>query len=158
MLDAWVEIQADLLSFSRATDQEADGMHPAEQLAVSTIDATREDLLHSIEARRLLRAQGRDLEPREAILNRCLSRLSKARADAFRARLCALIEEFAEADVDPGLADAGGGDGGRLESYALSIAFYARADFPEQGGGKGHDGEPHRGGETHRGEEANGDD
>ncbi len=122
------EIKADLLSFTTAGEQ-----GEAEQLAVSPLDATREDLLRSMEARRLRRLQGDELKPRQAIINRCLSRLSDARAADFQRRLCALVEEFAQADEKPFL-DVGPGDGddGEAQTYALTVAFYATWGFPER--------------------------
>jgi DNA-binding transcriptional ArsR family regulator len=121
------EIRADLLSFSTTSA----GQEGAEQLVVSPLDATREDLLRSMEARRLWRLQGDELKPRQAIVNRCLSRLSEARAVDFQRRLCALIEEFAQADEEsPHGTDPQGSD--KAQTYALTVAFYATWGFPEQ--------------------------
>ena len=129
------DVDADLLSFSTSA-----GRDSGEQCIVSILDATREDLLRSIEARRLLRAQGHQLEPRESILQRCLSRLPKARADEFQQRLCALVEEFGQADVDvarsegSSAGDAAAGAENDVQTYALAVVFYATSSFPEQDG------------------------
>ena len=124
------EIRADLLSFSTSAGREG-----AEQLVLSPLDATREDILRSIEARRLRRLQGDELEPRQATVNRCLSRLSDAQAEDFQRRLCVLVEEFAQAGEEPSLGDGteGGGESD-AQTYALTVAFYATWSFPEQDG------------------------
>jgi DNA-binding transcriptional ArsR family regulator len=122
------EIKADLLSFSTAA-----GQKDAEQLVLSSLDATREDLLRSMEARRLRRLQGDELEPRQATVTRCLSRLSDAQATDLVARLDALIEEFAQAGKEPSLG--GGQEGGEqsnTQTYALAVAFYPTWSFPEE--------------------------
>lgn len=122
------EIDANLLAFSTVAGQEN-----AEQLVVSTLDATRQDLLRSIEARQLQRLEGRELKPRQAIVSRCLSRLSDARAEAFRQRLSALMEEFGAADEGPPTDDAPASGGeGEVQPYALTIAYYMTAGYPEQ--------------------------
>jgi DNA-binding transcriptional ArsR family regulator len=122
------EIRADLLSFTTSA-----GEGGVEQVVVSCLDATREDLLRSMEARRLRRLQGDELKPREAIINRCVSRLSDARAADFQTRLCALVEEFGEADEEPSSGESTGGSGeGDAQAYALTVAFYATSSFPEQ--------------------------
>jgi DNA-binding transcriptional ArsR family regulator len=122
------EIKADLLSFSTAA-----GQKDAEQLVLSSLDATREDLLRSMEARRLRRLQGDELEPRQATVTRCLSRLSDAQATDLLARLDALIEEFAQAGKEP--SPGGGREGGEqsnTQTYALAVAFYPTWSFPEE--------------------------
>jgi DNA-binding transcriptional ArsR family regulator len=116
------QIDADLLSFSNSPDQEGAG-----QLVVSALDATREDILRSIEVRRMQRLKGNELKPRPAIVARSLSRLSDALAEDFRKRLCALIEEFGQA--------GGGTESGAerdAQTYALTVAFYETWRFPEQ--------------------------
>jgi len=122
------EIKADLLSFSTAA-----GQKDAEQLVLSSLDATREDLLRSMEARRLRRLQGDELEPRQATVTRCLSRLSDAQATDLLARLDALIEEFGQAGKEPSLG--GGPESGEqsnTQTYALTVAFYPTWSFPEE--------------------------
>ena len=118
------KIDANLLSFSTSAGQE-----DMEQLIVSALDATREDVLRSMEVRRMQRLRGDKLKPRQAIVTRSLSRLSDARAEDFRKRLCALLEEFGQTDKEPSLGDGTGSD---VQTYALAVAFYATRRFPEQ--------------------------
>jgi hypothetical protein len=119
------EVDANLLSFRNDA-----GREQAEQFVVTSLDATRQDLLRSMEARRLRREQGEELRPTQAVVTRCVSRLSEERAEAFRQRLCALVEEFGNADeAGQGASDAERTD---LEQYALSVAYYASSGFPEQ--------------------------
>jgi DNA-binding IclR family transcriptional regulator len=119
------EVDANLLSF-----RTHEGREQAEQFVVTSLDATRQDLLRSMEARRLRREQGEELPPTQAVVTRCVSRLSEERAEAFRQQLCALVEEFGNADeAGQGASDAELAD---LEQYALSVAYYASSGFPEQ--------------------------
>jgi hypothetical protein len=119
------EVDTNLLSFRSDA-----GREQAEQFVVTSLDATREDLLRSMEARRLRREQGEEVRPTQAVVTRCVSRLSEARAEAFRQRLCALVEEFGNADE----AGQGGSDAelAGLEQYALSVAYYASSGYPER--------------------------
>jgi DNA-binding transcriptional ArsR family regulator len=122
------KIDANLLSFSDSADQEG-----AEQLVVSALDTTREDVLRSMEVTRLQRLQGNELKPRQATVTRCLSRLSDARAEDFRKRLCTLVEEFGQADEKSSLGDGReSGTESDVQTYALTVAFYATWHFPEQ--------------------------
>ena len=120
------EIHADLLSFSTH-----EGRERAEQVVVTCLDATRQDLLRSMEARRMRRERGEELRPRQAIVTRVVSRLAEERAEEFRQRLCALIEEFGDAD-EAGRAPSGEDAAPHMENYALSVAYYAQSGFPEQ--------------------------
>jgi hypothetical protein len=118
------EIAADLLSFSTHEGQER-----AEQVVVASLDATRQDLLRSMEARRLQREQGGELCPSQAVVGRVVSRLTQEQADAFRKRLCDLMEQFGQADLGAKVLDD---DSAAVETYALGVAYYASFDFPEQ--------------------------
>lgn len=124
------ELDADLFSFSTHEGQER-----AEQFVVTSIDATRQDLLRSMEARHLQRARGGEVRPSQAMVTRCTSRLPEERADAFRQRLRALLEEFGEADVTDGAQEIGvpadGMPEANVETYALTVVFYVSFDFPE---------------------------
>jgi hypothetical protein len=116
------EIDANLLSFSTH-----EGPERAEQFVVTSLDATRQDLLRSMEARRVRREAGEELRPTQAVITRVVSRLSEKRAKEFGRRLCMLMEEFGnadEADDAPAGAD--------IETYALSVAYYASFGYPEQ--------------------------
>jgi DNA-binding MarR family transcriptional regulator len=116
------EVDQNLLSFSTH-----EGREQAEQLVVTSLDATRQDLLRSMEARRIRREQGEELRPTQATVSRVVSRLSEAQAAAFTQRLCALLQAFGDADQagqEPG--------GAHLETYALSVAYYVSTGYPEQ--------------------------
>jgi len=125
------EVAADLLSFSSH-----EGREQSEQFVVTSLDATREDLLRSMEARRVRREQGEELRPSQAILSRVVSRLSEERAKEFGRRLCALMEEFGSADELENAPD-GAPPPADLETYALSVAYYASFGFPDQDDGAG---------------------
>ena len=64
------------------------------------------------------------------IVSRGLSRLSDARAEEFRARLCALMEEFGEADQEPSTGGAAVGEGeSDVQPYALTIVWEDGHDY-----------------------------
>jgi DNA-binding transcriptional ArsR family regulator len=115
-----VDVDPALLAF--ATDT---GKQNVSSVVVSTIDATREDLLRSLEARSIALEQGAEERSRRVILTRLLSRLPDDRADEFGKRLDALMQEFDAADV----AD----QPDELQTYALAIAFYPSFYFRSPG-------------------------
>ncbi len=113
------DVDKRLLAFSTPEGQEN-----ITTLVRTTIDATREDLLRSFQARAFALEQGAAApQPRPVIISRLMSRLSAERADAFRERLHALLREF-------GAADAGAG----AQSFALTIAFYPSFYCPDAAG------------------------
>lgn len=112
-----LHIDPDLLSFSTSAGRE--NVH---SMVLSTIDATREDLLRSLQARAFELDQGANEQPREVLINRMLSRMSDERAREFKDRLAALMEEFSaedNADHDQG--------------FALTIAYYPTFYYPAAG-------------------------
>ena len=129
------EVDGNLLSFSTQ-----EGREQAERTVVASLDATRDDLLRSMEARRMRRERGETLRPREIVVNRCISRLSEEQAEAFRQRLYALVQEFGAADE----AGTPAGDEEGVDTYSLTVAYYASFGFPEQDEGAQEevDGEP----------------
>jgi DNA-binding transcriptional ArsR family regulator len=80
-----LDIDPALLSFTSTSGRE--NIH---SVLISTIDATREDLLRSLQARAFELDQGAPQQPREVLIQRTLSRLSETRATAFKERLAAL--------------------------------------------------------------------
>lgn len=85
------------------------------QVLLSTLDATRADIVRSIEAREFNRGQGAQDNPRHLMLTREVNRISDERAQEFMERLKALLEEFSsEAPVDDAAAP----------NYAMTLAFY----------------------------------
>lgn len=114
------DVDPELLRFSTP-----EGKENINAVLVSTIDATREDLMRSLEARAFELEQGGQEQPRRAIINRVLSRLSEEQANQFTARFCELVEEFTQAD-----GEAHGPDD-ELHTYALMIALYPSFYYAE---------------------------
>lgn len=114
------DVDPALLSFSTES-----GQANINTLVQVTIDATRDDLLRSFQARAFGLEQGAPTQPRRAVITRQLSRLPEDKAEAFRSRLEALLREFGAAD---------GADSG-AQAYALTIAFYPSFYFSDEPGG-----------------------
>ena len=105
-----VDVDPDLFKFSKVGDNE-----PINILLASTIDATRDDLLRSLQARQFQLEQGADEQPRRLIINRVVSRVPEERIVEFQDRLAKLIKEFEAEDQTSKSSD---------QPYALSVAFY----------------------------------
>lgn len=105
-----------LLSFSSES-----GQANINTLVQVTIDATRDDILRSFQARAFDLEQGAPEQPRHVVISRQLCRISDDQAEEFRDRLQALMREFSAADA-PGSA---------AQTHALTIAFYPSFYFPE---------------------------
>ena len=114
-----VDIAPELLSFSTQEGKENLYVEVA-----ATIDATREDLLRSLEARTVQLEQGAQEQPRKAVINRQTVQISDQRAEEFFLRLSALMEEFEAAEA----TSAGEKP---LQTYALTIAFYPSFYFDQ---------------------------
>lgn len=110
-------VDAGLLSFSNPEQQEN-----VFTVMDSTLAATREDVLRSLQARAFELSQGAALQPRKMIMTRDVRRIAEERADEFRDRLEALITEFAACDA----ADA------PAQAYALTVAFYPSFHYSDQ--------------------------
>jgi DNA-binding transcriptional ArsR family regulator len=80
----------------------------------SIIDATRDDLIRSFQARQFQLEQGAEEQPRRIIINRLISRVPEERVAEFQDRLVALLKEFE--DENDKSSD--------LQPYALTVAFY----------------------------------
>ena len=91
------------------------------------MDATREDLRRSLEARAYALERGAPEQVRKAKVNRLVYRTTELRAEAFHRRLTALIEDFEEAGVD----EASGVDEVETYVYAFMAALYPRFDYSE---------------------------
>jgi hypothetical protein len=91
------------------------------------VDATREDLRRSLEARAYALDRGAPEQVRKAKVNRLVYRITESRAEAFHRRLTALMEDFEEADID----EASGVDEAETHVYAFMAAFYPRFDYAE---------------------------
>lgn len=112
-------VDPDLFSFS--SDQ---GKENINALLSATIDATRDDLLRSLQARAFALEHGAQEQPRRVIINRLLSRINPERAAEFQERLVALLQEFEDADTEDPATEAD------LQPYALTIVLYPSFYFP----------------------------
>ena len=105
-----LDVDPALFNFSKEGDNE-----PINILLASTIDATRDDLLRSLQARQFQLEQGADEQPRRLIINRVVSRVPEQRIEEFQERLMKLLQEFEAEDQTSKSSD---------QPYALSLAFY----------------------------------
>lgn len=107
-----LDVDPSLFRFSREGDNE-----PLNMAVTSMIDATRDDLIRSFQARQFQLEQGAKEQPRRAIINRLISRLPEERVAEFQKRLVKLLKEFeSENDKSSSKSD--------LQPYALTVAFY----------------------------------
>ena len=109
------------------TTSTEEGKAVANEVLVSTIEATREDLLRSLQARYFQLDHGAPEHPRRVVLNRVVSHVPEALAEQFQQRLCALLEEFEAADSLPGTPDT--------FPYAFMAALYPSFYFEEEANG-----------------------
>ena len=105
-----LDIDPSLFKFNKEGDNE-----PINILLSSTIDATRDDLLRSLQARQFQLEQGMEEQPRRIIINRVVSSVSEKRIGEFQDRLAKLIQEFEAEDASSKPKD---------QPYALTVAFY----------------------------------
>lgn len=105
-----LDVDPALFKFSQDGDNE-----PINIMLSSTIDATREDLLRSMQARQFQLEQGAEETPRRVIINRVVSSTSEKRIAEFQEKLIQLIQEFEAEDKKSKSAD---------QPYALTVAFY----------------------------------
>ena len=105
-----LDVDPALFKFSKEGDNE-----PINILLSSTIDATRDDLLRSMQARQFQLEQGAAEQPRRIIINRVVSSASEKRIEEFQERLGKLIQEFEAEDKTSKSSD---------QPYALTVAFY----------------------------------
>jgi DNA-binding transcriptional ArsR family regulator len=116
------DVEPSLLSFT--TDQ---GKESLRSIFAGTLDATREDLARSLEARAFnLEHRGAQQQPRKVILNRDIARLTEEQAEKFADRLEQLIKEFGSQDQagKPGAED--------LQTFALAVAYYPSYFYQEE--------------------------
>ncbi len=105
-----LDVDPALFKFSKEGENE-----PINILLASTIDATRDDLLRSLQARQFQLEQGADEQPRRLIINRVVSRVPEHRIEEFQKQLMKLLQEFEAEDHTSKSSD---------QPYALSVAFY----------------------------------
>lgn len=116
-----IDIDPALLSFPAVASQEN-----LYELLSATLNTTREDILRSFQARAFSLEQGEPPHERTAIINRQVARLSEARADELRARIAALIADFAAEEPADDATDP--------QAYALAVAFYPSFYYPSAAG------------------------
>lgn len=107
-----LDVDPTLFKFSKEGDNESLNV-----VVTSMIDATRDDLIRSFQARQFQLEQGAEEHPRRVIINRLISRLPEDRVAHFQKRLVKLLKEF-EAENDTA------SDKSDLHPYALTVAFY----------------------------------
>jgi len=115
-----LDVHHDLLSF-----RDRAGKENISSLAVSTLDATREDLVRSLEARGAALAAGASEHPRSIMVTRHMECVPESRTEEFVARLKELFEDFDDAV----LGDDCARDNAHM--YALTVAFYPHFDYDE---------------------------
>lgn len=114
-----LHIDPELLSFTTSG-----GRENVYSMLLSTIDATREDLMRSLQARAFELEMGAAEQPREVLINRTLSRLSDDRAREFKTRLADLLNEFSGEDSQE-----------YDQAFALTIAYYPTFYYQNAGSG-----------------------
>lgn len=107
-----LDIDPAIFRFSKEGDNE-----PFTTAIASMIDATREDILRSLQARQFQLEQGAPEKSRRFIINRVISRIPEERVQEFQERLVTLLQEF-EKENDASVR------GSKHQPYALTVAFY----------------------------------
>ncbi len=113
-----LDVDPALFKFSKEGDNE-----PINILLSTTIDATREDMLRSLQARQFQLVQGADEQPRRMIINRVVNVISEKRIGEFQERLVKLLQEFEAEDKSAPATD---------QPYALTVAFYPSYYFEKK--------------------------
>jgi DNA-binding transcriptional ArsR family regulator len=114
-----LNVDPSLFTFSKEGDNQ-----PFNLAISSVIDATRDDIFRSLQARQFQLEQGAEERPRRFIINRIVSRLPEKRVAEFQERLVELLKEF-EAENDTSAR------GAKLQPYALTVAFHPSFYFDE---------------------------
>jgi len=113
------DVDRDLLSFVTT-----EGRKNIEDLLSVTIDATREEVLRSLEARSVQLERGAEEKPRQFMLTRLSARLREDRAAEFQERVKDLLQEFKEADCEPSEEP--------LQTFSFMVALYPTFYYPEE--------------------------
>jgi DNA-binding transcriptional ArsR family regulator len=106
-----IDVDPLLVSFTTA-----EGRAAMRAFVTPVIDATREDLVRSLQVRQNQLESGGEHPPRPLFIAREVSHISDARVAEFSERLKALVNEFVETGEGAPTADS--------PSYALTVAFY----------------------------------
>ncbi len=118
-----IEIDKDLINFSSDT-----GAENIARMVTSQLDATREDILRSLQARKFNLAHGAQPTPRDMVMIHHKSHLTDETYQIFLARLKDLIEEFTQLSEEDSNGD--------LNVFALSCFMYPSYYFDEDGDGE----------------------
>ncbi len=100
-----------------------EGKAAVNEAIVSTIDATRDDILRSLQARYFQLEQGAPAQPRRMMLTRQVRRIPETRVTEFQERLETLLKDFTDAESPPGAPET--------RAYAIMVAFYPNFYFEE---------------------------
>lgn len=114
-----LDVDPALFTFTKEGENE-----PFHMAITSVIDATREDIFRSLQARQFQLEQGAVEQPRRFILNRLVCRVPEDRVAEFQDRLVNLMQEF-EKENDASAR------GAKHQPYALTVAFYPSFHFEE---------------------------
>ncbi len=116
----YIDVDPELLAFNTQ-----EGKVNVNSMLTGTIDATRDDILRSLEARAYELEHGAPEKPRNMVVTRLLARLPEKRAEEFARRLAKLMEDFDQAD------SGGSRAGEEIQPYALTVAYYPSFYYPE---------------------------
>lgn len=116
-----LEVDEELLAFR--TDS---GKENITSLVTVALDAARQDMLRSLEARHLALEQGATENPRRMTFIRDVCAISEARAEEFHQRLQELLQAFKTAGDT---TDAGE----KTQRYAMMLALYPTFYFDQEG-------------------------
>ncbi len=112
----YLDVDPTLLSFATTEGQET-----VMTVLGSTLNTTREDVFRSLRVRAAELAAGAPSNPQHLVISRQSARMNEERAAAFRARLVALMQEFADI--------AGSPEDAADPIFALTVAFYPTIHF-----------------------------
>ncbi len=93
---------------------------------LAPIDATREDIRRSLEARASALEQGAEQHPRQVVIYREVRNMSDQSADEFARRLKEVLEDFDEYEGDESVEET--------HNRALTLAFYPSFYYESQEG------------------------
>ena len=121
----WITAQAfhldgNLFNFNVDTPE---GTEAIRSLLLTNLDATREDLARSLQARHRQIVEGAPVHPRPVIHDRLLFNISDDKAKQFQERLRLLMEEFKEEESFD--------DSKERQSWALGVFMYPRFYYPQ---------------------------
>ncbi len=114
-----LEVAPDLLSFDTPT-----GKENINTFLVAALDATREDLVRSLEARTYALEMGAAERERSTIVTRRVGRLPEGRAAELQKRVKALLADFDASSVEESW------DADEAHTYAFTVALYPHFDYP----------------------------